>query len=186
LIFIATFFAMSPRLDMDASNWSQLVTELSPALYRYFSACLDRSSAEDCVQETLFRLFQKLGDGHYDSSRGNLRMYAYGIARYVKLEARKAQPHLETLEYELESIPDDGADPQQSLEHKRRIQALRVAMNQLNDIQQEVLQLYIDQELTLEEIGVLLNLPSGTVKSHIYRAKEKLKELLSSQMEMIK
>ncbi len=163
-----------------------MVQDLSPALYRYFGASFPLSLAEECVQETLIRLVQKIDNGDYDASRGSIRMYMYGIAHFVKLEAKRNHSNLFLHGHDSEFVHQDNSDLHQNLEQKQNLEALRNAIQQLSEIQQEVLHLYLDEELTLEAIGTLLNLPSGTVKSHIFRAKENLKELLAKYMEETK
>lgn len=171
---------------MKPLNWNQLVQDLSPALYRYFGASFPLSLAEECVQETLIRLVQKIDNGDYDASRGSIRMYMYGIAHFVKLETKRNHSNLFLHGHDSEFVHQENSDLHQNLEQKQNLQALRTAIQQLSEIQQEVLHLYLDEELTLEAIGTLLNLPSGTVKSHIFRAKEILKELLAKYMEETK
>lgn len=172
-------------IDLNHLNWNLLVSELSPALYRYFAASLPLSLAEECVQETLLRLVLKIEGGQYNPEHGSLRMYSYGIAHFVKLEARRNNPRSKEPEVTL-ALADDKPNPHDSFEQKQTLLALRKAILQLNELQQQVLQLYLDDQLTLDEIGELLNLPSGTVKSHIFRAKENLKVCLSGSMEVIK
>ena len=55
-------------------------------------------------------------------------------------------------------------------------------MEQLPPEQREVLQLRLDQELSLEEIGQITGLPEGTVKSRLHRARLALKEILAKVM----
>jgi RNA polymerase sigma-70 factor, ECF subfamily len=51
----------------------------------------------------------------------------------------------------------------------------------LPSIQQDILYFYFDEEITTREIGEILRVPEGTVKSHIHRAKETLKSILSKE-----
>jgi RNA polymerase sigma-70 factor (ECF subfamily) len=138
------------------------------------------------VQETLNRLVQKIDNGDYDASRGSIRMYMYGIAHFVKLEIKRNHSNLFLHGHDGEFVHQENSDLHQNLEQKQNLEALRNAIQQLSEIQQEVLNLYLDEELTLEAIGSLLKLPSGTVKSHLFRAKEKLKELLENYKEVTK
>ena len=163
---------------MEALNWTNVVAEMAPGLYRSFCASFSASVAEDLVQETLFRLLQKVDKGQFDANLGTLRMYAYGIARFVRLEGLKSNFKVEQIG-ELQ-ISDDLVRTDDQLEQHQRISALRKAISLLSDVQQEVLNLYLDKELTYEDIGKLLGLPVGTVKSHVYRAKEELKAILES------
>jgi RNA polymerase sigma-70 factor (ECF subfamily) len=57
---------------------------------------------------------------------------------------------------------------------KSDIEFLRLKIKQLSMMEQQVMALLVDDELTIEEIAGILQCPLGTVKSHIHRAKQKL------------
>lgn len=153
-------------------NWNAIVDDLGPRLYRYFRATLTEAQSEDCVQETLIRLWNKMSDGQYDSAKGSLRMYAYGIAGFVRLEAFKSKP-------QIAKTDKSALDMEEAFARRREAQALRKALLELSSVQQQILCLYIDEELTMEQIAALLDQPVGTVKSHIHRAKLELKNKLN-------
>jgi RNA polymerase sigma-70 factor (ECF subfamily) len=60
-----------------------------------------------------------------------------------------------------------------------QIKLLRDAINSLPAEQQEVLRLFYTESQSLIEIGRILEIPVGTVKSRLYHAREKLKSLLN-------
>ncbi len=70
-------------------HWSNLIENLGPRLYRYFCSSFSRDIADDLVQETLIRLYQKTIDHSFDEQKGTLTCYAFGIAHYVRLEKMK-------------------------------------------------------------------------------------------------
>lgn len=152
--------------------WREAVRELSPGLLAYFMAQHPREAAADLVQETLLRLVMKVRAGSFDAAKGSLRMYAYGIARLVRLEGhRGAGRHLRLVD---DVLPSSPAGPDAGDEKRR----LRAAIARLKPLEQEVILLLIDKDLAMAEIASLLDLPVGTVKSHAHRAKESLRELL--------
>lgn len=157
-------------------DWNAIVEELGPKLFRYFRARFSYEHAADLTQETLIRLVQKTNAGQFDPGRGNLRMYAYGIAHFVALEAQKRPESMESApELHLVSRLEE-----EMIEQQRRDQ-LRAALRRLDQVHVQIISLMIDEELTLNDIGVLLGMPVGTVKSHVHRAKEKLREILSAK-----
>ena len=160
-------------------NWNQVISDIGPRLYRYFSASFSAEAASDLTQETLIRLVSRFEEGSYDPVQGTMLMYAYGIARLVRMEAWK------------KTLPEDSyADPK---DYDFRIEAsakdvdsdstvrLRLALNELPEIQKQVVLLHIDEELKLGDIAQIVGLPLNTVKSHIHRAKENLKMILADQ-----
>ncbi len=152
--------------------WSQVVRELSPGLLSYFQVVFPREIAADLVQETLLRLVMKVRGGSFQPTVGSLRMYAYGIARLVRLEGRRSEGRV------LHVVdPDQVADERAGAEGDQK-RLLRRAIARLKGLEQEVILLLVDRDLTLAEIAALLDVPVGTVKSHVHRAKENLKDML--------
>lgn len=153
-------------------HWNSLVAEISPPLYRYFCALFPTAQASDLVQETLIRLIQKFRAGHYNPENGSLLAYSFGIAHFIKLENYKRNQKLE--------LTDDDERLEQSAEvsYADPSAHLRWAVQQLKYPEQDIILFLIDDELSLEQISGLMNIPLGTIKSHIHRAKENLKKLM--------
>lgn len=61
-------------------------------------------------------------------------------------------------------------------------EAVQEAINSLDEEFREALILRDIQELSYEEIGAILNIPDGTVKSRIFRARETLRERLKRNL----
>lgn len=160
-------------------DWHKVVNEIGPKLYRYFCGVFPNNMASDLVQETLIRLVQKYKSGHINSQKGNLTSYAYGIAKYVRLEEFKKTSNFDLVndEQELDVVDSSGVDLINQITH------LRWAISQLKIVEQDILLLMIDSEISIEEIAQELDLPEGTVKSHIHRAKIKLRELMEDKNE---
>jgi RNA polymerase sigma factor (sigma-70 family) len=148
-------------------DWEKTVADLGPRLFKYFNASFASETAADLVQETLIRLVRKHADGEFQSDKGTVTMYAFGIARHVRLESWKSGRKV--------NLPVDFS-PDPDPEDEERVRQLRAFIHELSEVQQQVLSLYIDDELSLNEIAQILAMPVGTVKSHLHRAKETLRE----------
>ncbi|PWU18200.1 MAG: hypothetical protein C5B49_07560 [Bdellovibrio sp.] len=158
-------------------DWHQIVNDIGPCLYRYFCGTFPPSQASDLVQESLIRLVQKHRLGEFSPDRGTLKSYAYGIARYVRLEACKAGPPFDLVDDERSlDVPEDPRDTSDSVH-------LRWAIQQLKPIEQEIILQMIDAEFSLDQIAAGLNMPVGTVKSHVHRAKENLRQIMEVKNE---
>ena len=159
-------------------NWNQVVEEIAPKLYRYFSASFRPETASELVQETLIRLVQKYEGGGFDAKKGSLTVFAYGIARNIRLETWKAIPPEDSYgdpkDYDFRVT---GSDHDMAV-GERELSKLRTAIMSLNEIQRQIVLLHLDDELTLSQIAHILAIPLNTVKSHIHRAKELLREKL--------
>lgn len=152
----------------------------APRLFRYFAGRFDHATSADLVQETLMRLHQKITLDVYNPAQGDLVRYAFGIAKFVALEAAKEKRHdfiLEPLGPK-DDIKDTHVPAQASGDSAS---TLRNAIAMLTGQEQEVVLLLIDQDLTLQEIASILDVPLNTVKSHMHRAKQRLKVIFTSQ-----
>ncbi len=156
------------------SKWTEIVEDVGPDLYRFFMASFTAEKASDLVQETLIRLVQKQRNKEFDSEKGSLKNFAFGIAKYVRLESLKKKLDFQLVENDSDldiptSILIDRSDP---------ITHLRWAIGQLKPIEQDLILQMIDEEATFEKIAIDFKMPVGTVKSHIHRAKEKLRQIM--------
>ncbi|MDZ4662060.1 MAG: RNA polymerase sigma factor [Pseudomonadota bacterium] len=155
-------------------GWTIVVEDVGPDLYRFFLGSFPAHAAADLVQETLIRLVQKHRDGEFDSSKGAIKNYAFGIAKFVRLEALKKKSNFDLVEDETQlDVPSVD-----NTNHADLVAHLRWAISQLKPIEQELILQMIDEESSFETIAEKFNMPVGTVKSHIHRAKEKLRQIM--------
>jgi RNA polymerase sigma factor (sigma-70 family) len=76
------------------------------------------------------------------------------------------------------NIQSDMPDPEESLINRQKIAALKDIVNQLKPRYKELIELRYYKEYSYEEISSELNLPIGTVKAQLYRAKTLLYNIL--------
>ena len=160
-------------------SWKSFVHTHGPKLFRYFCARFDQAIAADLVQETLIRLLKKLRAGDYDPKTGDLIAYAFGIAKYVAMEAYKSQSKETGAELSVFIPAPDSL--QQDISDQNAQGKLREAIATLVDPEKEIILLLIDQDLTLMQIANITSLPLNTVKSHMHRAKLKIKTALEAK-----
>ncbi len=76
------------------------------------------------------------------------------------------------------NIQSDLPDPEESLINHQKIAALKDIVNQLKPRYKNLIELRYYKEYSYEEISTELNLPIGTVKAQLYRAKSLLYNIL--------
>ncbi|MDA9952593.1 sigma-70 family RNA polymerase sigma factor, partial [Chitinophagales bacterium] len=76
------------------------------------------------------------------------------------------------------TLVDAHADPETTMLKGQRSVIMREVINTLDDKYKELIHLYYFEELKYEEISKKLNLPLGTVKVRLRRAKDFLAKLL--------
>lgn len=142
----------------------EAVQNLGPKLYRFFLVSFSATAAEDLVQE----VFTRLMGSKYSSDRGTLEAFAWGIAQNLKKERARSQRRDHVF---VDEIPETFAPATQDDD----AQALRKAVGLLDEPQKTVLQMTL-ADLEIREIAQHLAMPEGTVKSHIHRGKENIRQ----------
>ena len=162
-----------------------LVRKYQPRLYNAMVHFLrNQAEAEDVVQDAFVLALTKL-----DSFKGNSQFYTwlYRIAHNAAIsKLRKKRPTL-SLNYGTGdepspgfSVPDEGERPGERLEKDEQIQCLMDAMERLSDEHRSILILREMEGMDYEAIAGVLQLPVGTVRSRLHRARACLRELMES------
>lgn len=139
------------------------------------SLTLNRSSAEDIVQEVFIKLWAKKGRLQIDSS---LKNYLYRSVYNTFLNERKRnsrktndldQIHIEMLQASME-------EEEQSI--KRKLEWINAQIEQLPKKSKEIFIMHKKRGLTHSEIAQILGVSVNTVESHIARALKRIREKL--------
>jgi RNA polymerase sigma-70 factor (ECF subfamily) len=126
--------------------------------------------ADDLAQETFLEAFRKIAQFGSGSFFGWLTAIAY--SRYL-MEARRRK--LESLD-EMGEMPDDAPEPETASASKLDLEK---AMARLVPAQRAALTLCFALGLSHEEAAAALDMPLGTLKSHVNRGREKLAGMLA-------
>jgi RNA polymerase sigma factor (sigma-70 family) len=78
-------------------------------------------------------------------------------------------------------IKADVLDPEEKVMKKERIRQLRVVVEKLKPKYKQLVEMRYYEELSYEEISEKLNLPLGTVKAQLFRAREFLYNIMKNQ-----
>jgi RNA polymerase sigma-70 factor (ECF subfamily) len=143
----------------------------------------DYEDASEVTQEAFLAAWQGL-----PSFRGEARFatWLYRITYHCclrQLERRKREGNLQAV-IEVEQILESMHKEQQAediLERRDRQAMVREQMEQLPSQYRMVLILRHLQEMTYEEMADILSMPVGTIKTHLFRARNLLKKRLLAQ-----
>ena len=83
------------------------------------------------------------------------------------------------------SVKDDGLDPMEALQKQERIAKMREVVSQLKDRYRKLVELRYFEEKSYDEISEELNLPRGTGKAQLCRARDMMAKVLESSRESI-
>ncbi len=152
----------------------------------------NREDALDISQETFCKLWQ-LCSGEDDISRIEawysyiLRMGRNCSLDYLRKQSIRRHDSLAVADEdgelrEMEIADDDvSSDPVRSFERSEKIEAVREAINSLDEDYRRVLILRETEGRSYKEISDLLDIEMGTVKSKIFRARNLVKEYLEKR-----
>ncbi len=145
--------------------------------------CFDGSMVDDLAQETFLRLLRYAD--RYDPAYP-MRTWLLTIARRLSITAGQKKLRLSDPETLAHITPTTGAaepplDRQDRLEHANVL--LTRAMRRLSEPQRVALTLFYQQNLPIEEMGRVMEMPASTVKSHLHRARAALQASLSPHTE---
>jgi RNA polymerase sigma-70 factor, ECF subfamily len=139
----------------------------------------DEAAAEDAAQDSLLRAWRALGG--YDPARGALSTWLYAITRHHCL-ALLGRSTLLTV-----SMDDDetqalvAALPQPAQDPADAQATLAALVRALPEAQRACLQLFYWEDRSVTEVAAMLGLPDNTVKTHLHRARARLKDALAAQ-----
>jgi RNA polymerase sigma-70 factor (ECF subfamily) len=155
--------------------FATLVERYDRAVYHLCYRTLhDVEEARDVTQEAFFKAFRSL---RTFKPGAKFSTWIFAIAYHAccdRLSRRKR--------YSNEEMPDradNAPGPEQQAIALDEAKRLREAIDALPEKYRTVITLYHLQGRQYEEIATVLNLPMGTVKTHLFRAKDLLRRLLS-------
>lgn len=145
------------------------------ALYRTALALThERAVAEDLLQEASLRAFKSFMSG---SDPENFRPWIFRILINLHIDYRRLSRASITAD-NLEELPTSDKGPAQELANKRLRGDLAVALSLLPDELHLVVQLVLVEGMSYQEAAACIGCPTGTVRSRLSRARQRLKDLL--------
>ncbi|HLR32861.1 MAG TPA: sigma-70 family RNA polymerase sigma factor [Fodinibius sp.] len=169
----------------DERSYDKLVEKYQRALHFHIMKMVkDREQIEDLVQEAFVKAFDNLNRYNTDYA---FSTWLYRIAtnhtidylRKKKLQTLSIDEPVKTKGGEMQmQLTDDSARTDRAIIRKQRQQMVRKAIGELPVKYRRVIELRHMEEKSYQEISDALDKPLGTVKAHIFRAREMLyKEL---------
>jgi RNA polymerase sigma-70 factor (ECF subfamily) len=157
----------------DRGAFGDLVVRHQSSVRRFLRHLLDgdTATADDLAQETFIRAYRGLGQFRGDAS---FSTWLLGIAHNQFRNARRRRCEVA---WEPAEIPDE-AEPGTARTADLKAD-LGAAMKRLDPDEQAALHLFYHQGLTHPDIASITGWPLGTVKTHIARGKDKLRNLLA-------
>jgi len=163
----------------DERAYVELVNRYKDRLFNFvFPFFGDVEQSEDVVQDTMLRLYEKK---HYYKEIAKFSTWIYTIARNLantELRKRKrrkttylSQMSKEERQYDIPAVQDDV---DQDLQNEFMRNRINLAIDALPEHFKTVIILRDIQELSYDDISNIVEVPLGTIKSRINRARLQL------------
>jgi RNA polymerase sigma-70 factor (ECF subfamily) len=146
----------------------------------------DRMLAEDLAQEVFVKAFRALGT--FDQQR-KFSSWLFKIAHNTAIDHLRRK-ELDTVALEtpngepdlLAVVPDrDSESPDSAVQRQDLARDLEASLDRLRPEYREVVLLRFHEGLTYEEIATVTDLPLGTVKTHLFRARKAMARSLRAR-----
>ena len=159
---------------------------------RVFNLCLwllrDHDAARDAAQDVFIRAFRGLKNFRGDCAFSTwLHRIAVNVANDAHQRRKRTPQPLSELETEDREAPeavDHSDDPAAASARRERRVAVRRALLELSEPHRVVLVLFDIEGHAYEDICAILQLPMGTVKSRLNRARAALRDKLEPCREL--
>jgi RNA polymerase sigma-70 factor (ECF subfamily) len=167
----------------DLGALSELMTHYQHRMYRFLLRITqDPAAADDLFQQTWMRVMERIG--RYDARR-QFQPWLFSVARNLAIDhLRRRRPEsLDTAEDStvapMERLAASERDPLEQLLEFERGAALVSAIGSLPVIHREVVTLRFEEEMSLDQIADVCDVPLSTVKSRLLRALANLRKGMS-------
>jgi RNA polymerase sigma-70 factor (ECF subfamily) len=162
---------------MNADQYKAIFHKMRDKLFRYALRFVkDAESAEDVVQDVMYKLWQKR---HEVDEIENLEAWLMVITRNRALDIlRKVKDNQVNID-EAYSISDKEPIPDKQMEGADMMKQLNSCLDQLPEKQRTVFHLREIEQMSYEEISVMTGFNLDDVKVSLFRARKHLQRMLS-------
>lgn len=183
---------IAEALQGNQRAYERLVAKYERALYHHILRLVrSRDDVDDLVQETFIKAFAALESytPQYAFSTWLYKIatnHAIDHLRKRRVSTTSIDKPIQTKDGEMQmELPDDTYRPDKPLVEDQRRTLLAEAVEQLPDKYRRVIEMRHQQEMAYEDIADTLGLPLGTVKAHIFRARELLNRYLRDRRDSL-
>lgn len=176
-------------IEGDESAYKNLLENYRGAIYNLlYKMVRNKEETEDLVQEAFMKAFKALPSFNEEYA---FSTWLYKIAvnncidhmRKKKLQTYSMNKPVQSKDGELDrEFPDTSMSPDKSILSDERASIIETAIDELPENYKTAIILRHSEEKSYEEISKILNIPLGTVKARIFRAREMLKKKLKGKI----
>ena len=165
----------------EADAFNELVSRHQDRVYAaVVRFCGNGEDAADVVQRAFINAYRKIGEFKGDAAFSTwIYRIAFNQAISFRRENRRPSLSLHAKDDDgLIAEPVDGRPPGESMESEETQKKVREALDGLDEEDRKIIVLKDLQGHSYDEIASILEIPKGTVRSRLHRARLELKEKL--------
>jgi RNA polymerase sigma-70 factor, ECF subfamily len=164
----------------EEAEFTALVLRQSRFVFRVaFAVLLNAHDAEDAAQETFLKLYRNGGWRQAENEQAFLARVAWRVALDRRRAARPASTDSES--ESMLDLPSPTPGPEQTLVEANQHAMIHAMIDALPEELRLPLVLSATDELNSREIGSVLGIPEGTVRTRLQRARQILRQKLGAR-----
>ena len=167
-------------LKGDRTSFSELVKRYQRLVSHMVAKLVDDNrDREEVAQDIFVKIYQKLGDFNFQSKLSTwiaTISYRHSINYLKKSQRYKYEEDIDLIEF------NTGAEDN-SFENEDFANFIHDWIDKLPIRYRTILTLYHLEDMSYPEIVEVMQMPEGTVKNYLFRARKKLRELLEPHMD---
>lgn len=157
---------------MTVTEYNSCADLYSDGVYRFILKNIkDRDTAQDIVQESYVRMWERVKDIAYEKAKA----YLFTTAYHTMIDHIRKNQRLQEMDDSYENRASERSELYSDLK-----EVLDEAVAKLPEIQRTVIMLRDYEGYSYEEIGEITNLNESQVKVYIFRARTFLKQYIGS------
>jgi RNA polymerase sigma-70 factor (ECF subfamily) len=165
----------------DPAAFAQLIESHQERLYRFLLRTTNQTElVEDAVQDAFIRVLKNID--RFDE-RYRFSTWLFTIARRLLLNSLQKKRPLNAgdwLDAASSSVMELSAETADASDREFAAEILDGAMETLTPHQREIVILYHHKGKSVHQVADLLGMPEGTIKSHLHRARRRMRDWMSS------
>ena len=138
----------------------------------------NREDADEAAQDVFLRIYKFYGDFRGESK---LSSWIYKISMNVcfsRLKSKRKDIDYMEEKKDVKNIYEKTDNPEKLLQSKELKDMILNKISKLPEKYSSILTLFYFEEMNYKEISEVLNIPEGTIATHLFRAKFLLKDLI--------
>jgi RNA polymerase sigma factor (sigma-70 family) len=171
---------------MPPDEFADIVREHEAMVFRVLRRMVGRGDLDDLAQDVFLRLYRALP--HFEQ-RAQLSTYLYRITLNVARDewrrrraARRDESLTDPRTTWEERLSDQVERADEALARRQLWEIVQHCLPDLSEPERAALVLYHQEERSYDEIARIMQMPIGTVRTHLHRGRERLGRLVQERL----